>query len=60
MTPNGNVARDLILNGRRDIFRIKKELFGSCIVVGFILSMNEKFYLTNKKTREMLGDVIHV
>ena len=37
--------------------RIKKAVFESTDI-GFILSVDEKFYLTNKKTREVIGDVM--
>jgi len=59
MMPSGvSVRHDLIVGGPRDIFRIKKAVFDSSNVPGFILSLDEKFYLTNKKTREILGDVM--
>ena len=38
--------------------RIKKAVYESTDVVGFILSVDEEFYLTNKKTREVIGDVM--
>ncbi|KUJ15072.1 M4WV, histidine kinase-group IX protein [Mollisia scopiformis] len=44
--------------GSRDIARIKKAVFDSSDVPGFILSVDEKFYLTNKKAREVIGDVM--
>jgi hypothetical protein len=31
-------------------------VFDSSNVAGLILALDEKFYLTNKKTRELLGD----
>ncbi|KAE8448682.1 hypothetical protein EG329_008897 [Mollisiaceae sp. DMI_Dod_QoI] len=45
-------------DGPRDVARLKKAVFDSCDVMGFILSVDEKFYLTNKKTRDVLGDVM--
>ena len=44
--------------GLHDIFRIKKAVFDSCKVAGFILTADEKFYLTNKSARELLGDIM--
>jgi hypothetical protein len=42
----------------RDISKFKMTVFDSCNVAAFILSADEKFSLTNKKTREFLGDVM--
>jgi hypothetical protein len=38
--------------------QLKIAVFDSCEVGGFFLSEDEQFYLTNKKLREMLGDVM--
>jgi len=57
VTPNG-VRHDVPVEGRRDINRIKKAVFDSSNIASFILTVDEKFYLTNKKTREILGDVM--
>lgn len=58
--PNGSLGIDRVLGAPRDILRIKKAVFDRCNVVGFILSVDEKFYITNKKTRELLADVMGV
>lgn len=42
----------------RDISRIKNAVFDSHDVAGFILTVDEKFYLTNIKAREVLGNVM--
>ncbi|KAH7369519.1 M4WV, histidine kinase-group IX protein [Rhexocercosporidium sp. MPI-PUGE-AT-0058] len=42
----------------RDIPKIKKAVFDSCNVAGFILTKDEQFYLTNKKAREVLEDLM--
>lgn len=42
----------------RDIACIKKAVFDSRNVPGFILSVDEKFYLTNTKTRELIGCIM--
>ncbi|KAG4435186.1 hypothetical protein IFR05_009325 [Cadophora sp. M221] len=42
----------------RDILKIKRAVFDSCNVAGFILTKDEQFYLTNKKARELLGDLM--
>jgi hypothetical protein len=55
--PN-RVWHDTGIDGGRDINRIKKAVFDSSNVMGFILTVDEKFYLANKKTREVLGDVM--
>jgi hypothetical protein len=55
--PNG-MRHDTVVDSPRDISRIKKAVFDSSNVAGFILTVDEKFYLTNKKTREFLGDVM--
>ncbi|PMD19299.1 hypothetical protein NA56DRAFT_690619 [Hyaloscypha hepaticicola] len=52
------VRHDTVIDGGRDINRIKKAVFDSSNVMGFILTVDEKFYLANKKTREVLGDVM--
>jgi hypothetical protein len=57
VTPN-RLPHDAAVDGRRDIARIKRAVFDSSNVAGFILTVDEKFYLTNKKTREVLGDVM--
>jgi hypothetical protein len=57
VTPNG-VRHDVVVESRRDIHRIKKAVFDSSNIAAFILTVDEKFYLTNKKTRELLGDVM--
>jgi hypothetical protein len=44
------------VDGRRDIHRIKKAVFDSSNIASFILTVDEKLYLANKKTREVLGD----
>jgi len=38
--------------------QLKMAVFDSCEVGGFILSADEQLYLTNRKLREMLGDVM--
>jgi hypothetical protein len=55
VTPNG-AQHGTAVDGRRDIHRIKKAVFDSSNIASFILTVDEKFYLTNKKTREVLGD----
>jgi hypothetical protein len=47
-----------VIEPPRDIFRIKNAVFDSHSIMGFILTADEKFYLTNKKTREVIGDVM--
>jgi len=56
VTLNG-VRHDAVVDGRRDILQIKKAVFDSCNVAGFILNVDEKLYLMNKKMRELLGYV---
>ncbi len=55
--PN-RVRHDTVIDGGRDINRVKKAVFDSSNVMGFILTVDQKFYLANKKTREVLGDVM--
>lgn len=50
--------RDSMIDPPKNIFRIKKAVFDSHRTMGFILTADEKFYLTNKKTREVIGDVM--
>jgi hypothetical protein len=57
VTP-GDPIRDSVADSPRDIFGMKKAVFDSSDVMGFILTADEKFYLTNKKTREVLGDAM--
>lgn len=45
-------------DGERDVLRIKKAVFDSSELPGFILTADRKFYLTNKKVRDVLGDVM--
>ncbi|KAK0114043.1 hypothetical protein ONS95_014284 [Cadophora gregata] len=47
-----------VLGSSRDIPSIKRAVFDSCDVPGFILTSDEKFYLANKKAREVLGDIM--
>lgn len=42
----------------RDIGKIKRAVFDSCNMAGFILTADEQFYLSNKKAREVLGDMM--
>ncbi|KAH8661668.1 hypothetical protein BGZ60DRAFT_433470 [Tricladium varicosporioides] len=42
----------------RDIHKIKRAVFDSCETMAFILTVDEKFYLANKKTRSVLGDIM--
>jgi hypothetical protein len=53
-----DTRRDSVIEAPRDISRIKKAVFDSSNVVAFILSADENFYLANKKTREILGDIV--
>lgn len=50
--------RDSVIDPLKNIFRIKKAVFDSHSTMGFILTADEKFYLTNKKMREVIGDVM--
>lgn len=43
---------------RSKIQRFKLAVFDSCATVGFILTADEKFYLSNKATREKLGPIM--
>ncbi|KAG4416062.1 hypothetical protein IFR04_010825 [Cadophora malorum] len=47
-----------LLEYARDVPKLKRAVFDSCDVPGFILTLNEKFYLANKKAREVLGDIM--
>lgn len=55
---NRNAVGDEAADKLRDISRLKSAVFDSCNVAGFVLTADENFYLTNKKTREVLGDVM--
>ncbi len=57
VTPNG-LPHDAAVTGRRHIARTKKAAFDGSNVAGFILTVDDNFYLTNKKMREVLGDII--
>ncbi|KAH6694228.1 M4WV, histidine kinase-group IX protein [Leptodontidium sp. MPI-SDFR-AT-0119] len=42
----------------RNILKIKRAVFDSCNVAGFILTKDKQFYLTNKKAGELFGDLM--
>jgi len=44
--------------GLHKVSKIKQAVFNSCTVAGFVLSGDEKFYLSNNKFRETLGNNI--
>jgi hypothetical protein len=57
--PNGfKFAFDTSAETSKTIAQLKMAIFDSCEVGGFILSEDEQFYLTNKKLREQIGDVM--
>ena len=53
--PNETVPDE---NPRHDVSRLKLAIFDSCLLTAFIISADECFYLTNKKTREVLGEIL--
>lgn len=55
-TPGG-VGRNAV-GPVQNILRVKKAVFDSHDVPGFILTVDEEFYLANIKAREVLGDVM--
>ncbi|KAL2063854.1 hypothetical protein VTL71DRAFT_4348 [Oculimacula yallundae] len=42
----------------KDILNIKRAVFDSSNAPGFLLTADEQFYLSNKKAREVLGDMM--
>ncbi|KAL3419676.1 histidine kinase hhk6p [Phlyctema vagabunda] len=40
------------------LLRMRRAIFDSYDIAGFVITADEKYYLTNKKTRELLGNVL--
>lgn len=53
-----DIPPDTTAETSKMISKLKTSIFDSCDVAGFILSEDEQFYLTNKKLRQQLGDVM--
>ncbi len=52
------VRSDSFVEIPSQISKLKTTVFDSCNVAGYITSADEKFYLTNKRFRELLGGML--